>query len=364
MVRNILVGLVGLLLIVTGGAFLLPQVAHVERSTVMAVSPEEVFSIVNDLTRFNEWSPWAKLDPKAKYTIDGAPSGVGAKMSWTSEDSGVGNGSQEIVESVPFKTLRTKLDFGDKGIAIATFSFEAVEGGTKVVWGFDSDLGMNPVARYVGLTFDSMIGKDYESGLASLKAIVESQANASTQAALATPGSGAFPPDVPMAAEADPSKGPEIVTTQPRPVILTRASAKAGDDAALSAALGGAYQKILTYAETNGVEVGGGAPLAITISHQADGDWVFDAAMPLREAPGTALAEADGVKVGHSYAGRAVKLTHRGPYSTLKETYDRIHAFTKQNKLTEKATTWEEYVGDAGETPDEALLTNVYIAIE
>lgn len=361
MLRNIFIGLVVLVLAIVGGAFLLPQKAHVERSAVMAATPEEVFSIVNDLSRFNEWSPWAKKDPAAKYTMDGPPSGVGAKMSWTSQ--ALENGSQEIIESTPFSSVKTKLDFGDQGAAYGSFTFAPAEGGTKVTWGFDSDLGMNPVMRYMGLMFDSWVGKDYEEGLANLKALVEKGAKAATAEALATPGTGAAPPDVPMAADADPTKGPEVVTVAAKDVIITRSSAKAADNDAISAALGAANQKLLNYGMTNELQIGG-APLAITISHSPDGDWVFDAAMPLAEKPAKAVAEADGVKVAATYAGRAVKLTHKGPYNTMNETYARIHAYTKAQGLTEKSVAWEEYVGDPSETPDAELLTNVYIAVE
>jgi effector-binding domain-containing protein len=363
MLRNIIIGLVVLAAAVVGGAYLLPQNAHVERAMVFKAAPDEIFTIVNDLTRFNEWSPWAKLDANAKYTLDPLrpPSGKGAKMSWTSEDPNVGNGSQEIVESEPFKLIKMKLDFGSDGIAYGTFTFEPVEGGTRVVWAFDSDLGMSPVSRYFGLMFDSMIGKDYETGLARLKELAESQANASTQAALDAP-SGGQPPDMGMPA-ADPTKGPEIITVEARPALLTRASAKANDNAAISVALGAAYQKVLTYAEANGLEVGG-LPLAITISHSADADWVFDAAMPLNGEPSAAPAEADGVKIGKTYAGRVVKVTHKGAYSTLNTSYDRLHAFAKANNLKEKATSWEEYVSDPGETQDQDLLTNIYLAVE
>ena len=363
MVRNILIGLAVLVALVVGGAYLLPGVAHVERSTVMAASPEEVFSVVNDMSRFNEWSPWAKLDPNTKYTMEGSPTGVGAKMSWSSANENVGTGTQEIIESTPFSHVKTKLDFGGQ-VATATFTFAPGEGGTKVTWAFDSELGMNPVARYFGLMFDGMIGKDYEAGLANLKALVEKNAQASTTDSLAQPGNGATPPAIPMAAAADPTKGPEVVTVEAKPIILTRATAKAADNAAISAALGAANQKILNYGMANELSIGGGAPLAITISHSADGDWVFDAAMPLAEKPAKDVAEADGVKVGATYAGRAVKLTHKGPYNTMADTYARIHAYTAANKLTEKPVAWEEYVGDPTETEDAELLTNVYVAVE
>lgn len=360
MVRNIVIGVVAFVAVVVGVAFVLPQQVHVERSAVIAASPDQVFAVVNDLTRAKEWGPWYKRDPKMEIAFEGPPAGVGAKLKWNSATEG--EGSQEVVESEPFKSITTKLDFGEQGTASAAFLFVSVEGGTKVTWSMDTDVGMNPVARYMGLMFDTWIGKDYEEGLANLKQLVEAQARAATDTALASP-SGAAPPDIPMSAAADPTKGPEIATVEARPIIMTRSKAKAADGAAISASLGAAYQKLLNYGMANNLNVVG-APLAITISHTAEGDWVFDAAMPLDAKPDAAVAEADGVKVGQTYAGRVVKLTHKGPYNTLAPAYGRIHDYTKANNLKEKPIAWEEYVSDPGETADTELLTNVYVAIE
>ena len=73
----------------------------------------------------------------------------------------------------PDSKVETALDFGDQGTATATFDLEPEGSETKVTWGFSTDLGFNPVARYFGLMFDSWIGADYEAGLANLKALVE-----------------------------------------------------------------------------------------------------------------------------------------------------------------------------------------------
>ena len=361
MVRNIIIGLVVLVVAVIGIAFVLPQNVHVERSTVIGATPDGVFAVVNDLTRAKDWGVWFKRDPKMKLTLDGPPQGVGAKVSWKSASEG--EGSQEIIESKPFSFVKTKLDFGAQGIAYATFKLEQAEGGTKVTWGMDTDVGMNPIGRYMGLMFDSWIGKDYEEGLANLKTLVEDSATADTKAALAAP-SGEAPPDIPpLPAAADPNKGPEAITVEARSIVVTRSKAKASDAAAISAALGAAYQKLLNYAEANELQISG-APLAITVSHSATGDWVFDAALPLAEKPAKAVAEADGVKVGETYAGKVVKLTHKGAYNTMAPSYERIHAFTKDGNLKEKAIAWEEYVSDPAESGEGELLTNIYIAVE
>jgi hypothetical protein len=64
------------------------------------------------------------------------------------------------------------------------------------------------------------------------------------------------------------------------------------------------------------------------------------------------------------YAGRVVKLTHKGPYATITQTYDRIHAYTKEKNLREGTVSWEEYVNDPGETAEDDLLTNVYVVLK
>ena len=361
MVRNIVIGLIVIVAAAAGVAFLLPQKVHVERSAVIAAPPDQIFAVVNDLTRAKEWGPWYKRDPNMKLTFDGPLAGVGAKLSWDSASEG--KGSQEITESTPFSTVKTKLAFEDNGAtAIAAFALKTVEGGTKATWSMDTDVGMNPVMRYMGLMFDSWVGKDYEEGLSNLKQLVEAQASAATASALAQPGS-ATPPEIPLSAGADASKGPEVTTVEGQPVILTRAKAKSSDTAAVSAALGAANQKLLNYGMAHELNPAG-APMAITISHAADGDWVFDAALPLEAKPAAAPPEQDGVKVGETYGGRVVKLTHKGPYNTLPATYERIHAYTKEKNLKEKSVSWEEYVTDPTETPDEEMLTNVYVAIE
>ncbi len=170
MLKKILIGVAAIVAVLVIVGFMLPGQVHVERSTTISASPEQIWPLVSDFSRFNEWSPWAKRDPNTKYTYEGGKTGVGAKMSWTSDHPEVGNGSQETLEATAPTHLKNKLDFGADGTAEATFTLAAAEGGTTVTWSLDSDLGMNPIARYFGLMFDSMIGPDYEAGLSSLKA--------------------------------------------------------------------------------------------------------------------------------------------------------------------------------------------------
>lgn len=158
-------------------AYILPGDVEVQRETMIEAPPSEVFDLVNNFENFNRWSPWYERDPDGEYRFEGPPAGVGAKMIWASDKPEVGQGSQEIVESVENELVRTKLDFGEMGEANAFFELEPTGEHTKVVWGFDTDLGLNPVSRYFGLMFDRWIGADYEQGLARLKVLAEQQSN-------------------------------------------------------------------------------------------------------------------------------------------------------------------------------------------
>jgi hypothetical protein len=172
MIRRALYAVIALAIVFFGGAYLLPRTVTVTRSIEVAAPPAKVFAIVNSFKRFNEWSPWAGRDPNAKYEVTGPDAGVGSKMSWTGNRE-VGTGTQEIIESQTDKGVKVKLDFGDMGGGTAAFLLEPAGTGTKVTWGFEGEMGDNPINRWMGLMMDRWIGKDYEEGLGRLKALAE-----------------------------------------------------------------------------------------------------------------------------------------------------------------------------------------------
>jgi uncharacterized protein YndB with AHSA1/START domain len=173
-IRFLLIGLVVLIALLAAVGLVLPDSAHVERSTVIEAPPDKVFAVVNNLRRFNEWSPWFDLDPDARYTFSGPESGVGSRVDWSSDVPSVGAGSQEIVASEAPRLVRTALDFGNDGTAFAEIRLLPENGATRVTWALDTELGRNPVDRYFGFFLDALLGPTYEDGLARLKRLVES----------------------------------------------------------------------------------------------------------------------------------------------------------------------------------------------
>ncbi|MEM9048445.1 MAG: SRPBCC family protein [Pseudomonadota bacterium] len=166
---GVVIAVVALLVVI---AFFLPRTVTVERQTDIAATPDVVFTKINDLRAFSEWSPWSGRDPQMTQAFEGPDRGPGQIMRWTSAE--MGDGSMTITAAEADKKVETVLDFGPMGTAFSWFDLSPVGDATTVTWGFRTDLGTNPIARWMGLTMDGMVGSDYEEGLATLKAKVES----------------------------------------------------------------------------------------------------------------------------------------------------------------------------------------------
>jgi polyketide cyclase/dehydrase/lipid transport protein len=171
--KRVLLGLVTIVAILAVISLFLPKDVAVERSITMRGGASDVFPYVNNLKKFQEWSPWAVFEPDLELTFSGPEDGVGAKAAWDSDNPNVGTGSQEIIESRQDEYVKVALDFGDEGEGMSYFRILSEENRTRVVWGFQIDVGYNPIARYMGLMMDTWIGNIYQDGLERLKLLIE-----------------------------------------------------------------------------------------------------------------------------------------------------------------------------------------------
>jgi len=166
-----------LLVLVVGFAAIValqPSDFRVTRSAAIAAPPEAVFSQVNDLHRWEAWSPWAKLDPAAKSTYEGPAAGVGAAFSWAGNNQ-VGEGRMTITESRPNDLIRMNLEFIKpiKATNITEFTFKPEGNLTVVAWTMSGK--NNFISKAIGLFMDceKMVGGQFEKGLAQIKSIAE-----------------------------------------------------------------------------------------------------------------------------------------------------------------------------------------------
>lgn len=151
-----------------------PDTFRVQRTADIKAPPEKIFALINDFQYWGSWSPYEKKDPTMKRTRSGAASGEGAVYEWEGNGE-VGMGRMEITDTSPPSQVTIKLDFIKpfENHNVAEFTLQPTGDTTSVTWVV---YGPNLyISKLMGVFFsmDNMIGKDFEAGLADLKAVAE-----------------------------------------------------------------------------------------------------------------------------------------------------------------------------------------------
>jgi hypothetical protein len=146
---------------------------EVVRSTTIAADPALVHRLVNDFHEWPKWSPWEDLDPDMERTHSGAASGVGAHYAWKGNRK-AGEGSMEIRSSTSEQVALTVSFLKPwKATNDIVLSLVPSGDGTDVTWTLRGEQkGLMAVVGKV-VSMDRLVGKDFEKGLARLKATAE-----------------------------------------------------------------------------------------------------------------------------------------------------------------------------------------------
>lgn len=151
-----------------------PGTFRVERTARIQAPPEKVQGYIEDFHLWAQWSPFEKLDPQMQRSFSGTDKGRGAVYAWEGNGK-AGAGRMEILEIDPGSRVTIALDFRKPFKASNTAEFTLVprDGGTEVTWAMFGPVPF--VAKIMHLFFDvdRMVGKDFEAGLANLKALAE-----------------------------------------------------------------------------------------------------------------------------------------------------------------------------------------------
>jgi uncharacterized protein YndB with AHSA1/START domain len=174
MLKKILIGLALLVVGIIAVALLKSPDFRVERSLVIAATAEKLFPYFDNHKKFNEWNPWAKMEPEAKNTYTGPDSGVGAVASWDGKK--VGKGSATITESKANEHIVERMDWlaPMAGVSIVEFTFNPEgDGKTKVTWAMYGK-NENLLAKVMSLfmSCEKMCGPEFEKGLADVAKLV------------------------------------------------------------------------------------------------------------------------------------------------------------------------------------------------
>jgi effector-binding domain-containing protein len=189
-------------------------------------------------------------------------------------------------------------------------------------------------------------------------------APASPQAPAAPGGESRPAPAAPAASESQPPPGvpsdASAVTLElaPRTVAYLQASGKFENG---YKTVRGVLARVAAAIKKAGLSPSG-HPFALFLATD-DTSFEFDAMIPVAEKPETSEL-SDGVKIGESPSGKAIKFLHRGSYDEIDSTYDLITAFMDEKGLEQENRYIEEYLTDTAEPDDANLEVDIYVLLK
>ena len=148
----------------------------VQRSFAINAPARQIYPHIVDFHNWESWSPWEEMDPSMEKTFSGSAEGVGAKYAWSGNRK-VGQGRMEITGAEEASSVEIALEFLKPFRASNATVFSLSEAGesTNVTWSMTGKKTL--MTRVMGIfkSMDSMVGPDFEKGLARLKSVVEAE---------------------------------------------------------------------------------------------------------------------------------------------------------------------------------------------
>ncbi len=319
--------ILGIIVVVVGGYCIwmatLPNEFKVERETVIEAKSEVVYAAVSDFKTWEEWSPWAAMDPDAEITYGEKSQGEGASYTWKGEE--MGEGEQMITAAKPNEMLETHIEFKGMGGADGQWRFEEVDGGkTKVSWGFNGKMPFLFRSMIPGI--EKQTGNDFERGLENLKAMLETMPKNEM-------------PDY----EISMMQMPEIEYYGIRE-----------EDVPFEKVMGDSYfpQQMGELSQMLGKDMANmnGAPMSIYEEWDEENEVAtVTVAVPISSNK----AETDRVKKGTIEAGPVAKLMLRGSYENMEAAHNAMGAYLEKNELEFSGYVIEKYLVTPMDFPDD-----------
>ena len=150
-----------------------PDQFRTARTLRIAATPDRLFGLINNLRQMNSWNPYALRETAGTTTYSGPEAGSGAHFDFAGPKSG--SGFIEILESTaPTRVvMRLAMHKPMKADNRVEFSVNPVGNACDVTWAMSGGQPLMMKAMGLLIDCDKMVGRDFEQGLANLKAIAE-----------------------------------------------------------------------------------------------------------------------------------------------------------------------------------------------
>lgn len=354
---EILISLAIVALLFTVVGFILPSSRHLENSVETNRKMTIVFDTLNSARRFKDWNPAVAGDPKIKIDLSGPESGVGAKVSWDSEEKALGQGSWTIVTSEPGKRVVYAIEDIDRGRnKRSEFTFRPTGKGGRnlqITQSYDVDYGFNLLGRYSGLYVTSNIGEKMKVGLSSLSNMLATIPNL----------------DYTVLGKDDPAMAPRLAD-RPGENLLVLGAAVPLNQITIQTQMKTNIEWIKKNMAANGLEAAG--PVRIVTNEFGSQIYSFDVAQPVRKAGMDPAAKLEGVNLSNNVEllynppSKIAVVSFKGHMSNLQNVRDALRAWvmTRGYETTERPyESWKNGI-DAGFAPGQEGEYDVVWAVK
>ena len=331
-----ILGVIVLVILILGVVAIIfgPTDMHMERKITIDAPAEVVFLELNGFRTFDQYSAWSEVDTTAVILIEGPNSGVGASYSWASDNSELGVGQIEIIESNQNAMVKSKMSFeGYPGSPIAGWLLEEAEGKTVLTYTYD-ETDISGIWKLFSYGTEGMLGPKYERTLEKLKSRIEARPDFVTKINVAE-------------VEAITYAGLE-------------ATAENSVDE-ISRVMEEAYGEIMAALVQSGTPLGEGYPLAVTTAYSENSISMI-CGIPVSD---DAEIDSEVVSIRNSPNGTAIRALHFGDYGLLVDTHEQINQYASYYGYEISGMPWEIYVTDpTAEVDTSKWITEVYYPVE
>lgn len=260
--------IVAVLMLVIG--VVLPSSRSLSQSVETNRKMTIVYDTLNSLRRFKEWNTISLRAPNAETTMSGPVSGVGAKMSYTSDSPQVGDGSWTITESVPGKRIKYALENDFRGtnktmlFTLTPTGRGNVKRNIQITQAYSVDYGWDLIGRYAGMYIKSHVGDDMKVGLTRLSTML------------------ATVPNVDYAVKGSKMRGMATVDRPAEDLLVVKAGAIERKNDTIKASMKANLEWINRTMAANGLVAAG--PLRIVTTELGRETYTFDLFQPVRKA--------------------------------------------------------------------------------
>lgn len=326
--------IVAVLFLVVG--LVLPSSRHLSEQAETNRKMTIVYDTLNSFRRFKEWNPLVLRDPRMKLALSGPESGVGATLTYDSNNAQLGHGSYKITASEP-NQITYAIDNPQRGSNKQTRFILRPTGhagrNIQITQTYNVDYGWDLLGRYAGMYVRSHVGDDMKMGLQRLTNMLASVPNADYRA------QGTRISDL------------KIVDRPAEDLLVVNAGGIARDQDKLKAAMNADMEWIKRTIEASGLTAAG--PMRVISTEFGSQNYTFDVAVPVRRsgsdssvpagAPLTGLKLQGPVKYVHTQPVRAATAHFMGYMLELDNAHNMLRAWALTNGYEVVDRPYEDY---------------------